>query len=127
MLGGVRDVLFKRQVITSVALKLPNRIQLPTLMCIIMLMSIQACRDARCNGLVFASEPRYLLFNRLSTYVRRLIFWSQFSSIASASGTNFRDVALAVDCFVNAVNRPFIDTPLSVHNAEGLYKDRKVC
>jgi hypothetical protein len=24
------------------------------------LMSIQACRDARCNGTVFASEPRYL-------------------------------------------------------------------
>jgi len=23
-------------------------------------MSIQACRDARCNGTVFASEPRYL-------------------------------------------------------------------
>jgi hypothetical protein len=31
--------------------------------------------------------------------------------MVSASGTNFRDVALAVNRFVNAVDRRLIDTP----------------
>jgi len=47
--------------------------------------------------------------------------------MASASGTNFRDVALAVNRFLNAVDRLVVDTPLSVRNVEGLYKDRRVC
>ena len=45
--------------------------------------------------------------------------------MALASGTNFRDVALAVDRFVNAGDRLVVDTPLSVRNVEGLCKDRK--
>jgi hypothetical protein len=39
---------------------------------------------------------------------------------------DFRDVALAVDRFVNAVDRPFVDTPLSSRNAKDVCKDRKV-
>ena len=46
--------------------------------------------------------------------------------MALASGTNFRDVALAVDRFVNAGDRLVVDTPLSVRNVEGLCKDRRV-
>jgi hypothetical protein len=40
--------------------------------CLSRLISIQAYRDARCNGTVSASKPRYLLFARFSTYSRRV-------------------------------------------------------
>ena len=55
-----------------------------------------------------------------------LISLSCFSSTASSSGKNFRDGALAFDRFVNAVNRPLVNTPISVHTVYGLYKDRRV-
>jgi hypothetical protein len=59
---------------------------------------------------------------------RRLVADNMTETVTvSASGTNFRDVAPAVDCFVNTVNRLVVDTPLSVRNVEGLCKDRRVC
>jgi hypothetical protein len=55
------------------------------------------------------------------------MFWLWFSPRASTSGTNFGDSALAVDGFVNIVNRPLVNTPMSVHDVEDLHKDQRVC
>jgi hypothetical protein len=56
-----------------------------------------------------------------------LMFHSYFSLRASTSGTSFRGVALAVDCFVGAASSLPVDTPLSARDEEGLCKDRRVC
>jgi hypothetical protein len=45
---------------------------------------------------------------------------------APGSGAKFYNVGLAVDRFVNAVNRPFVNTLLSIHGLRNLCKDRRV-